>query len=135
MHNDTYGRDWMYLALQQKQQVGEINISIPSEGTVRKVIEQIKLIHKPRREPNGITKADREARKAEDLLKRDFYADNPLEKTITDDITGLKAKNGKLYVCTIFDCFDLMRLGLSMVDHMRASLCCQTVENAKKSYP
>ena len=38
-------------------------------------MEQINLIHKPKRKPNGITKADREARKSDDLLKRDFTAD------------------------------------------------------------
>ena len=56
---------------------------------------------------NGITKADREARKSDDLLKRDFTADAPLEKCVTD-ITEIKAKDGKLYVSAIFDCYDLM---------------------------
>jgi len=132
--NDTYGRERMYLALMLKKETGEIAIDIPSEGTVRKVMGQIGLIHKPQRKPNGITKADREARKSDDLLKRDFHADKPLEKAVTD-ITELKAKDGKLYVSAIFDCFDLMPLGLAIEDHMRASLCCHTVENAKKAYP
>lgn len=39
----------------------------------------INLTHKPDRKPNCITKADREARKSDDLLKRDFSADKPLE--------------------------------------------------------
>lgn len=132
--NDTYGRERMYLALMLKKEAGEIAIDIPSEGTVRKVMEQIGLIHKPQRKPNGITKADREAHKSDDLLKRDFHADKPLEKAVTD-ITELKAKDGKLYVSAIFDCYDLMPLGLAIEDHMRASLCCHTVENAKKAYP
>ena len=101
---------------------------------VRKVMEQIGLIHKPRRKPNGITKADREARKSDDLLKRDFHSDKPLEKAITD-ISELKAKDGKAYVSVIFDCFDLMPLGIAIEDNMRASLCCHTLENARKAYP
>lgn len=60
-------------------------------------MEQAGLIHKPKRKPNGITKADREARKSDDLLKRDFSADKPLKKTVTD-ISKLKAKDGKVYV-------------------------------------
>ena len=40
---------------------------------------------------NGITKADREARKSDDLLKRDFKADKPFSKCVTD-ITEVKAK-------------------------------------------
>ncbi len=133
-YNDCYGRERMYLALMQKKEAGEISIDIPCEGTVRNVMEQIGLIHKVHRKPNGITKADREAHKSDDLLKRDFSADKPLEKAVTD-ISEIKAKDGKLYVSAIFDCFDLMPLGISIEDNMRASLCCHTVENAKKAYP
>lgn len=133
-YNDCYGRERMYMALMQKKEAGEISIEIPCEGTVRKVMEQIGLIHKPGRKPNGITKADREARKSDDLLKRDFYAEKPLEKAVTD-ISELKAKDGKIYVSAIFDCFDLMPLGLAIEDNMRASLCCHTLENARKTYP
>jgi transposase InsO family protein len=95
---------------------------------------QIGLIHKSRRKPNGITKADREARKSDDLLKRDFSADKPFEKAVTD-ISELKAKDGKVYVSAIFDCFDLMPLGLAIEDNMKASLCVHTLENARKAYP
>ena len=133
-YNDCYGRERMYLALKQKKASGKIDIDIPSEATVRTVMEIIGLIHKPRRKPNGITKADREARKSDDLLKRDFNADKPLEKAVTD-ISELKAKEGKVYVSCIFDCFDLMPLGLAIEDNMRASLCCKTLDNAKKAYP
>ena len=133
-YNDCYGRERMYLALLLKKAAGNIDIHIPSEGTVRKVMELIGLIHKPRRKPNGITKADRKARKSDDLLKRDFSADKPLEKAVTD-ISELKAKDGKVYVSCVFDCYDLMPLGLAIEDNMRASLCCLTVRNAKKAYP
>ena len=132
--NDCYGRERMYMALMQKKEAREISIEIPCEDTVRKVMEQIGLIHKPHRKPNAITKADREARKSDDLLKCDFKADKPLEKAVTD-ISELKAKDGKIYVSAIFDCFDLMPLGISIEDNMRASLCCHTIENAKKAYP
>lgn len=133
-YNSCYGRGRMYIALKQKEQAGEINSHIPSEGTVRKVMKQIGLINKPRRKPNGITKADREAHKSDDLLKRNFHADKPLEKAVTD-ISELKGSNGKVYVSVIFDCFDLMPLGLAIEDNMKASLCCHTLENAKKAYP
>ncbi len=133
-YNDCYGRERMYMSLMQKKEAGEISIDIPCEGTVRKVMEQIGLIHKPLRKPNGITKSDREARKSDDLLKRDFRAAEPLKKAVTD-ISEVKAKDGKLYVSAIFDCFDLMPLGLSIEDNMCASLCCHTLENAKKAYP
>ncbi len=72
--------------------------------------------------------------KSDDLLKRDFHSDAPLEKCITD-ITEIPACNGKLYVSAIFDCFDLSVLGLSMGTNMKADLCIQTLENALTAYP
>ena len=95
--NDTYGRIRMYQALLLKQPEG---VHIPSERTVYRVMDQIGLSHRPKRKPNGLTKADREAMKSDDLLKRDFHSDAPLEKCITD-ITEIPACNGKLYVSVI----------------------------------
>ena len=133
--NADYGRVRMYQALRYQKEIGKLDgIKIPCEATVRSVMEQINLIHKPKRKPNGITKADREARKSDDLLKRDFTADAPLQKCVTD-IIEIKAKNGKLYVSVIFDCYDLMPNGLAMADHMRAELCCETLKNASLRYP
>ncbi len=127
--NDTYGRGRMYAALKLKYP----NETIPSERTVYRVMEIIGANHPKCRKPNGITKADREARKSDDLLKRDFTAEKPCEKCVTD-ITEIPAKNGKLYVSAIFDCYDLFVTGLAMADNMRAELCVQTVENACKSF-
>ena len=81
--NANYGRIRMFQALQYQNEIGELGkVTIPSEGTVRKIMEQIHLIHKPKRKPNGITKADRESRKSDDLLKRDFTADAPLKNAL-----------------------------------------------------
>ncbi|MCM1227335.1 MAG: IS3 family transposase, partial [Clostridium sp.] len=44
---------------------------------------------------------------------RNFKADEPNKKCVTD-ITELKARNGKLYVSAIFDCFDLLACGLAI---------------------
>ena len=127
--NDCYGRVRMYQALRLKKENVEIQIKIPSEATVRKVMVQIQMIHHPKRRPNGITKADKEARESDDLIRRDFYADKPLKKAVTD-ITEIPAKDGKLYVSAIFDCFDLAVLGIAMADNMRAELCVESLRNA-----
>ena len=97
------GRIRMYQALQLKQPEG---VHIPGERTVYRVMAEIGLNHKPKRKPNAITKADREASKSDDLIKRDFAAEKPLEKCMTD-MTEIKASDGKLYVSAIFDCYDL----------------------------
>ena len=129
--NDTYGRIRMYQALLLKQPDG---LRIPSERTVYRIMEQAGLAHRPKRKPNGITKADREAMKSDDLLKREFHSDTPLEKCVTD-ITEIKTSDGKLYVSAIFDCFDLGVLGLAMDTSMKADLCVHTLENAATAYP
>lgn len=128
--NDTYGRSRMHDALKQKYPKDDI----PSERTVYRIMEAIGLSYRPKRKPNGITKEDRNARKSDDLLKRDFRSDKPLEKCVTD-ITEIPAKDGKLYVSAIFDCFDLGVPGLAMADNMKADLCVSTVENAHKAFP
>lgn len=74
--NDTYGRVRMFQALTLNRPDG---IPIPSERTVYRVMEKIGLSHRPKRNPKGITKADREARKSDDLLKRNFTSEKPLE--------------------------------------------------------
>ena len=119
--NDTYGRRRMYQALTLKQPEG---ITVPSERTVYRIMKHLGLIHCPKRWPNSITKEERKARTSDDLLKRDFFAEKALEKCVTD-ITEIKAKDGKLYVLAIFDCFDLSALGLAMDDNMRARLCAE----------
>lgn len=129
--NDTYGRIRMYQALTLKQPE---NVNIPSERTVYRIMEEIGISHQPRRKPNGITKADREARKSDDLLKRDFHAEEPLTKCVTD-ITEIKASDGKLYVSAVFDCFDSSVVGLAMDTNMKAPLCVQTLENTFNAYP
>lgn len=45
-------------------------------------MKKIGLTHHPKRKPNGITKADREAMKSDDLLKRDFRSDEPLKNAL-----------------------------------------------------
>lgn len=129
--NDTYGRGRIYQALKLRH---PDDPSLPSERTVYRIMKKIGLVHSPKRKPNVITKADREARKSDDLLKRDFRAARPLEKAVTD-ITEIKAKDGKLYVSAIFDCYDSAVLGLSMGTNMKASLCISTLRNAVNAYP
>ena len=47
----------------------------------------------------------------------------------------MTAKDGKLYVSAIFDCYDLLPVGLAMADHMRVELCCETLKHANLRFP
>ena len=68
--NDTYGRCRMYQALKLKFP----DEKVPSERTVYRIMEETGLNHRPKRKPNRNTKVERNARKSEDLLKRDFIS-------------------------------------------------------------
>ena len=133
--NDTYGRYRMHNALELKKEMedGEFPY-IPHERTVYRIMEKLGMVHTPKSKPNGITKADREAMKSDDKIKRDFTAEEPLVKAVTD-ITEIKTAEGKLYVSAIEDCFDNAILGLSMADNMKAELCVDTLRSAIVAYP
>ena len=88
--SDTYGRCRMYEALKLKYPEDDI----PSERTVYRIMDEIGISHRSKRKPGGITKADKHARKSDDLLKRDFYSEKPLTKCVTD-ITEIPAKDCK----------------------------------------
>lgn len=47
-------------------------------------MDEIGISHRPKRKPNGISKADKEARKSDDLIKRNFTSNKPLVKCVTD---------------------------------------------------
>ena len=96
-------------------------------------MEKIGLSHRPKRKPSGITRADREARKSDDLLKRDFSSKEPLKKCVTY-ITEISAKDGKLYVSAIFDCFDAAVPGLAVDTSMKAALCERTLEKIGRAH-
>lgn len=83
----------------------------------------------PKRELNEITKVDRKVYKPDDLFKRAFKAGRSLSKAITD-IMEIKARDGNLYMSALFDCFNLVVLGLAMADNMKAYLCVTTIRNA-----
>jgi len=136
--NDKYGypriHDALKLRAEKKAVAGVEYIKIPSKRTIYRVMQHEGLTHELKRKPNGITKEDKEARKSDDLLKRDFSADEPNVKAVTD-ITEIPCKDDKkLYISGLFDCFDLMPLGLSMADNMKAKLCVETLEMAAKMH-
>ena len=86
-----------------------------------------------RRKPRSLTKPDPSAQKSEDLVNRDFTSDRPGAKWFTD-ITEIACKEGKSYLCGIFDGFDSALLGFSMADHMRADLCTPALMNTANRY-
>ena len=131
--NDTYGRYRMYHTLKLRHE-DDPDYYIPRERTIYRIMDILGISHRPKRNPNSLTKADKKARKSDDKIKRDFKSDRPCTKCVTD-ITEVKAKDGKLYVSGIFDCFDATVVGLAIDTNMKAQLVVETLDNAIMAYP
>lgn len=120
--NKTYGKQRMYEKL-------ILEYECPyCYNTVAKVMRENGLLQKSNK-PKGLTKADKEAQKSDNLLKQDFSAKAPNEKVVTD-ITEFTGSDGKIYLSGIFDCYDNMCLGISIAGHMRAELVVETYKQA-----
>ena len=124
--NRNYGVDRVCLALEQD------GVDV-SRRTVYRVMKENGWLHK-RRIPHGITKTTTEAQEQENLLKRDFSAQRPLEKFLTD-ITEVQCADGKLYVSPIMDCFSGEIVALEMRDNRKKELCIDTVRQLERIYP
>jgi transposase InsO family protein len=123
--NDNYGVKRIHTALEQ-------NGVKTSLRTVYRAMKESGYLHK-RRVSHGITKADTETQKEENLLKQDFRSEEPLKKFLTD-ITEVPCANGKLYVSPILDCFNGEIVALEMRDNMKKELCTDTVRQLKLKY-
>lgn len=124
--NKTYGKQRMYEKL-------HLDYDFPySYNTVAKVMRENGLLQK-KNAPKGLTKADKKAQKSDNLIGRNFTADEPNKKLVTD-ITEFAGCDGKVYVSAIFDCFDDACLGLSIDRHMRTELVISSFEQASGRY-
>ena len=120
--NDNYGIERIRLALEQR------GIKV-SRSTVIRAMRKGNLLHKSRRSPDGLTKADRKAQRPENLLKGDFSADAPNKKWLTD-ITQVPCKDGKLYIAPMMDCFAGEIVAVAMDDNMKKELCIKALKEA-----
>ena len=120
--NRNYGVGRILLALAQK------GIET-SRSSVRRAMKKGGLLRTPARRPQGLTKADAAAQKAENLIQRNFTAAGPNQKWLTD-ITQIPCADGKLYVAAVLDCCNGEIVGLAMDDNMKKELCIRAFESA-----
>lgn len=69
---------------------------------------------------------------AENILNRDFIANKPNEKWVSD-ITYIHTLQGWLYLCTVIDLYSRKVVGWSMDDNMKTELISNALEMAVKS--
>ena len=123
--NKNYGIKRMQTALEQDG----IRVSY---CTIYRTMDEMGILHR-KRTPRGTTKATTEIQERENLIKRDFTAEKPLRKLLSD-ITEIQCADGKLYVSAVLDCYNGEILSISMDDNMKKELCIRTVEELKSLY-
>lgn len=85
-----------------------------------------------RRRKVRTTKADPEAPRHPDLVKRDFTAVAPDQLWVTD-LTYVPTWAGVAYVCFITDAFSRMIVGWRVASHMRTTMVLDAIEMARWS--
>ena len=90
------------------------------------------ILHR-RRTSHGITKATSEIQDRENLIKRDFKAEKPLQKLLSD-ITEIQCNDGKLYLSAVLDCYNGEILSIAMDSNMKKELCIRTVKELELQY-
>lgn len=123
--NDNYGVKRMVTALAQK------GIQV-SHRTVYRTMSEMGIIHR-RRIPRGTTKATTEIQNKENLIKRNFKAEKPLQKLLSD-ITEIQCYDGKLYLSAVLDCYNGEILSVAMDNNMKKELCIRTVKELELQY-
>ena len=90
------------------------------------------LIKTSPRHSGSLTGSDADAQKADNLIARNFTADAPNRKWLTD-ITQIPCRDGKLYIAPVLDCYNGEIVGLAMDDNMKKELCIKAFESACRS--
>ena len=121
--NSNYGYNRMNTALIQK------GLKL-SKSTVYRAMSAGGYIHKNKK-PRGLTKTTTEIQEKENLIKRDFHAEKPMQKLLTD-ITEIVCADGKLYISPIMDCFNGEIVALEMRENMKKELCIDTIKQLGK---
>ncbi|MET7458639.1 IS3 family transposase [Streptomyces sp. NPDC005574] len=96
---------------------------------VARIMRQAGIQGVTRRKRRSLTRADRKARPAPDLIGRDFHAEIPGTKLV-GDITCLPTAEGWLYLACWLDLATREVVGYAMADHHRASLVTDALKMA-----
>lgn len=99
---------------------------------VRKLMREMDLIPVQPRPFRTTTEPDPHAPDTVDLVKRDFTAQRPGTKVVSD-ITYIRTWQGWLYLASLIDCCTREVIGYAMADHMRTELVLDAVDMAMRN--
>jgi transposase InsO family protein len=93
-----------------------------SVNTVAASMREQGLVARPKKKRRGTTKADKNARKAPDQLRRDFSPPDLPDRRWVGDLTEIPTAEGKLYLADILDLHSRRCVGFAMGVHHDAAL-------------
>ena len=93
-----------------------------SKNTVAASMRSQGLVARPKKKRRGLTRADRRARKAPDLLKRDFAPPPAVNQRWVSDLTEIPTGEGTQYLASILDLNSRRCVGYALGAHHDADL-------------
>ena len=99
---------------------------------VRKLMREMGLIPVQPKPFRTTTEPDPDAPDTVDLVKRDFTAQRPGTKVVSD-ITYIRTWQGWLYLASLIDCCTREVIGYAMAEHMRTELVLDAVDMAMRN--
>ncbi len=118
----TYGRPNL------KVDLAEAGISISNDRLARLMRER-GIVGVSRRKAFKMTRRDRDARPAPDLVERKFVADAPNQLWVAD-ITYIPTWSGFLFLAVVLDVYSRRIVGWAMANHLRTELVLQALDMA-----
>lgn len=101
-----------------------------SKNTVADSMRAQGLVARPKKKRRGLTKADKRARKAPDLLKRDFAPPPAVNQRWVSDLTEIPTGQGTLYLASVLDLNSRRAVGYAIGAHHDAELAAAAVQVA-----
>lgn len=126
LSDDTYGYRRVHAQLlRQGEQV--------SAELVRELMRELGLVSCQPRPYRPTTTTPGDPGPIPDLVNRDFTAEAPGEKLVSD-ITYIPTAEGWLYLATVIDCYTKACIGYAMADHLRPELVIDALHMAARNY-
>ena len=125
VHEDNYG---VYGARKVWRQMHREGIPV-ARCTVERLMRDLGLAGVRRGRKRRTTRPDPSAVRAPDLLERNFTADRPNHKWVTD-ITYVPTCSGFVYVAFVIDCYSRRIVGWWLSTNLRTDLCLNAIEVA-----
>jgi putative transposase len=101
-----------------------------SVNTIAQIMAEQQLVARPKRRRRALTQPDKSARKAPDLLNRDFTPPAQPNMAWVGDLTEIPCEQGPFYLATVLDLHSRRAVGFALGAHHDAPLATAALQVA-----